>query len=239
MAARTSRQRAQLKRAQIISARKRKGRGKGRAVSRNRVRRTARPSRALVRTRKISKSGATKTRSAKSIRRRKIARNVAIGAVAVGAIGAVGYRHRENLVIKHVAVHRAVKQTRQQYAQWGIKMTKEDIKFAKAQERHDHAHRSTYRVREYRDARRVAKLPTSRGKSLRPDRANSAFKAGVNVTKVARAHERAVFMAYRRDVHSRAQARLAKSSGKKRKFSYSSGKRLNVSQGGKVTQAFW
>jgi hypothetical protein len=236
MAARTARQRAQLKRAQIISARKRKGRGRGKAVSRKAVRRTAKPSRALVRKRTLP---STKTRSAKSIRRRKIARNVAIGAVAVGAIGAVGYRHRENLVIKHVAVTRALKSHRKKAKASGRKLSNWEIQYIKEQERHDHAHRSTFRVREYREARRVAKLPTSRGRSMRPDRANSAWSAGVSVTGHPVAHRNYVFEAYRKDVHSRAVARHGRMTGKKRRFNYSSGKRLTVLPGGKVKREFW
>lgn len=241
MPVRSARQRAQLKKAQAISARKRKGKGKAKPVARRRIKRTAQPSRALVRRRTVSTSKA-KTSNVKSVRRRKIAKRVAIGAVAVGAVGvagAYGYKNRENLVIKHVAVYRAVKSHRIKARQTGQKLNSWDIQWIKEQEREDHANRSVFRVREYREARRVAKLPTSRGRSLRPDRKVNAYSPGVGVTGVPNAKQNYYFESYRKDVYSRAVQRHGRMKGKKRRFDYSSGKRLTVLPGGKVKREFW
>jgi hypothetical protein len=200
----TPRRRAALRKAQLASARKRRGTG-------------------------LKK---------RSINKRKAVKYAGVAAVAVGA-GAMAYKNRENLVIKHVAVHRAMKQHRKDAKSVGRKVSLDELKYIKQQERYDHAHRSTYRVREYRAARKVAQLPSSRGKSLRPDRKNSAWNAGNKVTGHPTIHHRYVFEAYRKDVHSRALSRHARMTGKKRNFNYSSGKRLLVNQQGKVKRTFW
>ena len=169
-------------------------------------------------------------------------RRAAIGAAAVGAAavaGATVYRNRENLVIKHVAVYRALKSHRKKARETGQKLESWDIQWIKEQERKDHAHRSVFRVREYREARRVAKLPTSRGRSLRPDRKVNAYTAGMSVTGVPNAKQNYYFESYRKDVYSRAVQRHGRMKGKKRRFGYDSGKRLTVLPGGKVKREFW
>lgn len=204
--ARTAKQRAALRKAQLASARKRRGKGK--------ARRTLSP------------------------RARKGMKYAGVAAAAVGA-GAVVYKNRENWIVKHVAVTKAVKSHMKKARETGQKLSKYDIQYIKEQERLDHANRSVFRVREYREARRVARLPSSRGRSLNPARRSNAYAAGIGVTGVPNAKQRYYFESYRKDVHSRAQQRLARMKGKKRGFNYGSGKRLLVNQKGKVRRAFW
>jgi hypothetical protein len=205
----TPKRRAALRKAQLASARARRGAGKARKKYKN-----------------------------ASPRKKKMAKYVGVTAAAVGA-GALVYKNRENLVIKHVAVHRAVKDHRKNAQKLGIKLNKHDYRYIKAQERIDHANRSTLRVREYREARRVARSSMARGRSLRPDRANSVWSKGMGVHRVPTAKHNYYYETYRKDVYSRAVARHARMKGKKRKFNYSSGKRLTVYGGGRVKRERW
>lgn len=201
----TPARKAALRKAQIASARKRKGRGKAKKVN----------------------SG-----------RRKAIRRTAIAAGAIGTAGYV-FKNREKLIVRHVAVTKAVHQEIRSARSMGQKLSKHDIQWIKHTERTRHANRSSFRVREYKAARQIARLSTSRGRSLNPARANSAWGAGVQATGTPVAHRRAMFEAYRKDVYSRAVARHARMTGKKRKFNSGSGKRLLVNQKGKVRRAFW
>jgi hypothetical protein len=205
----TPKRRAALRKAQLASARARRGAGKAR----------------------------TKYKNA-SPRRKKMVKYAGVTAAAVGA-GALVYGNRENLIIKHVAVHRAVKDHRRNAANLKIKLTPADYKYIKAQERIDHANRSTLRVREYREARRVAKASFARGRSLRPDRKNSVWSQGMSVTGVPNAKQNYYYETYRKDVYSRAVARHSRMKGKKRGFNYNSGKRLTVYAGGRVKRERW
>lgn len=225
----TPARKAALKKAQIASARKRRGSGKGKVASMKR--RKAAP--AAIKRR--SKATAATTR------RRRRAAVAAVGAVGAAAGTAYVYKNREKLVIAKVAEYQAIKnhQTKK-----GRKLTKSEKQAVRLQERKDHASRSTYRVREYLKARDTARIGYRQLgiSSLRPDRANSLDKvinriSGPNTMSAAEG--RYLFMAYRRDVHSRALQRYARMNKKKRKFSYDSGKRLVVSPKGKVTRAFW
>lgn len=206
----TPARKAALRKAQLASARKRKGRGKN-----------------------TSKSSIARRKNTK-----RALKYAGVAAATIGT-GAVVYRNRENWIIKHVAVTKAVRSHMKKAKETGMKLSKVDIQWIKEQERQDHANRSVFRVREYKEARRVARLATSRGKSLRPDRKNNAYSAGMQVTGVPNAKQRYYFEAYRKDVHSRALSRLAKMKGKKRGFSYNSGKRLLVNQKGQVRRALF
>lgn len=205
----TPKRRAALKKAQLASARARRGAGKAR-----------------------------KKYNSASPRTRKAVKYAGVTAAAVGA-GALVYGNRENLIIKQVAVHRAVKDHRRNAKNLKIKLTAADYKYIKAQERIDHANRSTLRVREYREARRVARSSMARGRSLRPDRKNSVWAQGMSVTGVPNAKQNYYYETYRKDVYSRAVARQARMKGKKRKFNYNSGKRLTVYAGGRVKRERW
>lgn len=243
MAARSAKQKAALRKAQLASARKRRGRGKGRVSAKSRLR-TAGAKSQIKRRSTAAKKSTVKRRSTSAARvknrRRTVARAGMVGAVAaVAAGGAVVYRNRENLIIKHVAVRRAVKDHKANAARLGRKLDDWEVQWVKEQEKLDHANRSVFRVREYIEARSKARAKFARGRSLRPDRSVNAWSAGMGVTGVPTAKQRYYFESYRKDVHSRALARHARMTGKKRKFGYNSGKRLLVNQKGKVKRTFW
>lgn len=195
--------------------------------------------------RKAQLASAKKRRRGKTVskaksrgRRKKAMVYAGVAAATIGG-GALVYKNREDWVIKHVAVTKAVRSHMKKAKQTGQKLSKYDIQWIKEQERIDHANRSVFRVREYREARRVARLPSSRGRSLNPARKNNAYSAGMSVTGVPTAKQRYYFESYRKDVYSRAQQRLAKMKGKKRGFNYNSGKRLTVDKKGRVKREFW
>ena len=189
----TPARRAALKRAQLISARKRKGSGKA-ATSKSRPR-----AKALVSKGKAPKSKrVTPQNLAKTLHKkpsqpagkkpshlRRHGKKYVAGAVAVGAIAgsAYVYKHRERLVISKEAERRAVRDMQKHtLATKGRKMTKEEIHEVKMTERREHKGRSTLRVREYGYARKLAKHGGKLAKegtistnSLRPDRKNNIY----------------------------------------------------------------
>lgn len=174
--------------------------------------------------------------------------NVKRISAAVGVVGVIGgsayvYKNREKLIISKIAERSAIKRAKLIANSQGKKLGKAQIRKVRMQERRDHASRSTYRVREYSKARRhyrnVSKW--SHGKlNIRPSGyAGSVYdnkQLGLNSSSREQWQS---FFAYRRDVHSRAVQRLGKRTGKKNTFGYSSGKRLLVSNKGKVKRAFW
>lgn len=227
----TPARKAAIRKAQVASARKRKGSGKGKPVS--------------MRRRAVAASGTTKRRATKSStsNRKRNLRRIAVASAAVGTAAGTAYvyKNREKLVISKVAEYQAVKNHQ---AKKGRKLTKAEKRAVRLQERKDHASRSTYRVREYLKARNVAQVGYRQlgVSSLRPDRANSLHQVINRISgpgTMTASEGRYMFMAYRRDVHSRALQRHARMTGKKRKFNYDSGKRLKVSQKGVVTRTFW
>lgn len=232
----TPARRAALKKAQAASARKRKGRGKAKSASVRR--RKAAPVSGRL-TGRVKNT--TKRRSGSQSSRKKTIKRAALAVGAVSAVAGAGYvyKNREKLIIGPAAVRRAVKDHKANAARFGRKLESWEIEFVREQEKIDHANRSVFRVRNYLEARRVARLSTSRGKSLRPDRKNNAYAPGVGVTGVPIGKQRYYFESYRRDVYSRAVQRLARMKGKKRKFGYDSGKRLLVDSKGKVKRTFW
>lgn len=222
----TPARRAALRRAQMASARARKGTGKAKSVAR--------------------KSGSA---ASKSARNKKIAKAAVVGAAGVGLVvgGNYVYKNRENLIIRHEAERRAIRNAKKHAKSQGKKLTKAQIHAERMNERELHKVRSTLRFREYREARKFAhsardakKAGYATTSSLKPGERGNLWdamkKQGVHIHPT---HQRAHFEAYRKDVHSRAQARLAKRKGKKRGFSYDSGKRLLVNEKGKVKRAFW
>lgn len=227
----TPARKAALKKAQIASARKRKGKGRGRVSAKSRLRAAGAQGKGL---KKRSKPKSTANR-----------RRLRRGAALVGAVGAVAgagyvYKNREKLIISKVAEYGAVRNAQRRA---GRKLTKNEIRSVRLKERQDHASRSTYRVREYRNARKAAQMGYRQlgVSSLRPDRANSLDKVLNRISgpgTMSPAEGRYTFMAYRRDVYSRAVQRLNRMKGKKRGFNYDSGKRLRVDEKGKVTRAW-
>lgn len=243
----TSARRAALRKAQIASARKRKGRGKA-PVRKNRVRAVAAASKGVRRRGTAPKSSSSKA-SVKS-RNRKIAKRTAIAVGAIGAAAGAGYvyKHRERLIIKHEAERRAIRDMqRWSKKNRGRKLTKAEKHQVRMDERRLHATRSSLRVREYiasrshlENAKKAAKAGYAQTTSLRPGRKNNIWDAmSKQGFPVHKDEQRKIFEGYRKDVHSRARSRLAKMQGKKRGFNYDSGKRLLVNSKGRVKQAFW
>jgi hypothetical protein len=243
----TPARKAALKKAQIASARKRKGTGRAKVSS--------------VRRRK----GATK--SSGMTRRRK----AAIATAAVGAIGAAAgagyvYKNRERLVIAKRAEAGAIKRAKKNAKAQGKTLSKTEINKVRMQERYDHANRSTYRVREYRAARQKYRSVSkwSKGKlNLRVSgQAGSMYDNAQLNHKGSAVEQWQNFYSYRRDVYTRANQRLSKmrkrgvsatrqgrvgttlqkraiQKSKTKGFGYDSGKRLLVNQKGVVKRAFW
>lgn len=226
----TPARKAALKKAQIASARKRKGTGRGRVSAKSRLRAAGAQGKGL---KKRSKPKSTANR-----------RRLRRGAALVGAVGAVAgagyvYKNREKLIISKLAEAQAIGAARRRAKASGRKLSKAEVRRVRLKERQDHASRSTYRVREYLNARKSARQGYRQlgASSLRPDRANSLDKVinrivGPNTITPEEAARN--FVAYRRDVYSRATQRLNRMKGKKRGFSYDSGRRLKVDAKGKV-----
>lgn len=188
----TAARKAALRKAQVASARKRKGRGKGKSTKGRRLRR---------------------------------------GAALVGAVGAVAgagyvYKNRERLVISKGAEMLARRKARK--ANGGKKLSKTQRYRATMNERRDHASRSTFRVREYTQARQIYR-EVGRTRSLNPKSKNKAYKASTPMSV-----QNKIYNSYRKDVNARATARLNRIKGKKQnKFGYGSGK-VKVVIGGRV-----
>ncbi len=227
----TPARKAALKKAQLASARKRKSRGKA-PVRKNRVRAVAAASKGVRRRGAAPKSSSSKA-SVKS-RNRKIAKRTAIAVGAIGAAAGAGYvyKNRERLIIAPGAEAAAVYFKSRAAKRAGRPLTKEQKHQVRMQERSDHASRSTFRAREYLVLRKFAKSSVARGRSLRPGSASSVWEGhGIPISDQFREFQR-----YRRDVHSRAENRLARMKGKTRRFGYQSGKIKKVSAKGKVTR---
>ncbi len=226
---RSAKQKAALRKAQLASARKRKGRGKAKSTAGRR--RSVSSLKAQNVRRRV---GAKSTSSGKSNRKRNI-RRAAVAAVAVStAVGTAGYvyKNRERLIIAPGAEAAAVYFKSRAAKRAGRPLTKEQKHQVRMQERSDHASRSTFRAREYLALRKFAKSSVARGRSLRPGSASSVWEGhGIPISDQFREFQR-----YRRDVHSRAENRLARMKGKTRRFGYQSGKIKYVSAKGKVTR---
>lgn len=278
----TPKRAAALKKAQIASARKRKGTGRKKPVAKGRYRRVQ--ANATAAKRRVVKrvNRATNTPA----KRRKIYRRVAIATASVAAVGgaAYTYKNREKLIVEPQAIRGAVKIAKIKARNDGRKLSKADIKRVKQQEIKDHRNRSMLRVREYRQARHIAIEMAAFGRkkgigplNIRP--ATSVSKKG-EFKKIegdwakksvhtfapnvySDFHQHYNFMAYRRDVYSRAVQRQNKiykkglsvtsrqgsidkilqrraiKNAKTRTFGYKSGKVLKVSAKGKVKRAWW
>lgn len=244
----TPARKAALKKAQVASARKRRGSGKAKASARTRIR-------------SVSAKSSTKRRgkaTPTSIKRRRRAAVAAVGAVGAAAGAAYVYKNREKLVISKKAEFDAIRAAKAQAKAKGKKLGKAQIRKVRMDERVGHATRSTLRVREYTIARNMYKTISKKSKgrlNMRPVNhpnndgtkytSNGSFAAKSFHTLTADQklytdyQQVRYFQAYRRDVHSRALARHARMNKKKRQFGYDSGKRLLVSRTGQVKKAFW
>ena len=237
---RTAKQKAALKKAQIASARARRGTGKAKPTG---IRRKAAPvNRSAIR-KKAPVTQTNKRRfsrpSAKTVRRV----GGGLAAVATVAGGAYVYKNRERLIVTPMAERRFVGIEQRKL---GRKLTKAEENAVKARERKLHASRSTDAVRAYREARNIA--TSNRGKSLNPLSKN--YFAGSN----SKLHTgmiddgrrggpvtsgRFLFELYRKDVNARAEHRLNRIKGKKTGFSYKSGKQKKVLKNGRVVRQYW
>lgn len=200
--------RAALKKAQIASARVRRGKGKGKSRSS-----------ASVATRK---------------RRLKTAKRVAVAAAAVGAAAGAGYvyKNREKMVVAPAAERIAVWKAGRAARKRGVKLTKTQKHRVRMQERKDHAQRSTYRGREYLQARRLYRSKAPLGYTLKPGKSNSVWN-GMGIDPYM---QRQVYSSYRKDVNTRARHRLNRIKGRKTQgFSYNSGK-VRAVIGGRVVK---
>jgi len=201
-----------LRRAQMASARARKGTGRAKSV--------------------VRKSGSA---ASKSTRNKNIAKAAVVGTVAAGLIvgGNYVYKNRERLIVAPAAERKFVKIAEKKK---GGKLTAKEKHDVKMKERHDHAHRSTNSVRGRLEARQIAK--TYKGKSLKPGSKNYFDK---KIAKQFSKEEQTVlFHQYRKDVNARARHRFAKAHGKKVKgFDYKSGKQVRVTSKGKVVRQRW
>ena len=240
---RSAKQKAALRKAQLASARKRKGRGKT-PVRKNRVRAVAAASRSNIRRRGAAPKARTSAKTNVKSRNRKVAKRTAIAVGAIGAVAGAGYvyKKREKLIVAPSAEFAAVYFANKRAKLNGRGLTKAEKHAVRMKERADHASRSTYRVREYLEARNTAekafrKLHVS---SLRPDRENGLYNVMNKLAPGAltKAGARKLFVDYRRDVYSRAVQRHARMVGKKRRFNYNSGKAITINNKG-VAKRNW
>lgn len=256
MAVRSAKQVAALKKAQLASARARKGRGKAKPVARRRikratpvakkrVRRTAQPARATVRKRKVANPTASKSNAVAKNSRRKVAKRVAIGAsVALAAGGAAyTYKNRERLIVTPMAERRFVGIEQRKL---GRKLTKGEKNAVIKRERALHGSRSTGAVRAYKEARGIALA--NRGKSLNPLSKNyfASSNSKLHTAMIDDGRRgggvtagRFLFELYRKDVNVRAEHRLNRMKGKKASFGYRSGKQKKVLASGRVVRQHW
>lgn len=193
----TPARRTALRKAQIASARARKGKGKGQSRGKSRSTNVA--------TRK---------------RRLRTAKRVAAVAAVAGAVAGTGYvyKNRERLIIAPQAERTAIRIATRKA---GRKLTKAETEKVRMTERVNHAHRSTYRAREYMKVRKLAQKVGKQGLSLRPSSKNYAF-AGKGLSRLEQDY---IYSAYRKDVNSRARHRLNRLKGRKAQgFGYGSGK---------------
>lgn len=218
----TPARRAALKKAQLASAKKRRGMGKAKA-SGVRRRKGAAPS---------------------SVRRRRAA-IAAVGAIGAAAGAGYVYKNRERLIVQPMAQRRFVKIAEREK---GRKLTKRERIAVKNREKRQHSRRSVDAARAYKEARDFAKLARSKGKSINPRSKNYIFKEvqlshiddGVKRNgKYGTDSGRFMFELYRKDVHTRAEHRLNRMKGKKAGFSYRSGKQKRVSEKGQVKRLWW
>lgn len=188
----TPARRAALKKAQLASAKKRRGMGKGKVSS-------------------VRRRGKKATTS--QVKRRRRAAVAAVGAIGAAAGAGYVYKNRERLIVAPAAELRAI---RLKEKALGRKLTKVEKRKEKRIERKLHAQRSTFRAREYLYARRrylnASKL--SKGtKNIRPARwdANSIYhayptSAGKNLSPLAQ--ELYTYRSYQKDRFVRAEKRL-------------------------------
>lgn len=216
----TSARRAALRKAQIASARKRKGRGKA-PVRKNRVRAVAAASKSTVRRRStVVKSSKGKART--KTRNRKIAKRTAI---AVGAVGAaVIYKNREKWLVEpyNLAEHR-ISARRAGYS-------KAQVNEIVRQEKINHRHRSTFRARQF--SRVVASYRGHHGIHNPNNRQFGSWEENYESM-----YGREFVDMYYLSRNARARHRLNRIKGNKTKgFDYWSGKRRKVVRDGNRRQ---
>lgn len=254
----TPARKAALKKAQLASARKRKGKGKGRPVKQRR--KVASVKAQSIKKRRTSSSPATKSRKnfnkIKSSSRRKTIRRTAIGLTTVGAaVGAAYvYKNRERLVVAKGAEFLAIRSAKDKAKKQGKKLSKAEINKVRLEERKNHANRSRYRVQEYQSARELYRTVSKKGYNIRPTNPKplTAFQKTVLYATGNRRSTRTIsgkrsiwnktssvdnytqlytYNNYRKDVNARAVSRLNRMRGKKQGFSYKSGKTKMVISG--------
>ncbi len=183
----------------------------------------------------------------KSNRRRNLRR----AAIAVGAVGAAAagagyvYKNRERLIVLPAAQRRFIKIEERRK---GRKLTKREKLVVKSRERRQHRHRSTDAARYYAEARALARHRYKVGFTINPSRKNYLPVLGAKTMvddgvkrngQYGLTYGRFMFEMYRKDVNARAEHRLNRMKGKKRGFSYRSGKQKRVSPKGKVKRLWW
>ena len=241
----TPKRAAALKKAQIASAKKRKGTGKGRPVPKKRRAVAKAP---VARRKVVRRAGKVAApRSKAQINRRKVIRRAgAVAAVGLAVGGAAyTYKNRERLIVQPVAQRRFVKIAEREK---GRKLTKREKIAVKNREKREHSRRSVGVARAYKNARDLALLAAKDGKSLNPRSKHYLFKGqtlkhiddGVKRNgKYGTDSGRFIFELYRKDVNARAESRLNKMKGRKQDFGYKSGKQKRVSEKGVVKRLFW
>lgn len=215
-----------LKKAQIASAKKRRGTGKAKPVGNRRRRAAPAP---VARRRRVAAKAAPG-------RKRKIARRAGAGAaIAAAAVGgALVYKNREKLIVEPVAMRRFVKAAEKDAKAKGKKLNKHQKRYIAQREKKLHARRSVDAGRIFLQVRAIAK--GSPGKSLNPKSSNY-FNPNAKSNAESK---RYLFELYRRDVNARARARHNRMLGKKAAgFGYNSGKQVKVTKKGKVVRKTW
>lgn len=202
----TPKRKAALRKAQLASARKRRGRGVSATSARNyRKAKVVRTARNRSRTRTALKYGA-------------------VGAAVVG--GAVLYKNRERAIVAPVAEGQAMYSAYLGGTRgWG------NLQKVRMQEREDHASRSTYRAREYGMAKSLYRKVSKRGLNIKP--ASKSKNSIWHHMKEATPYEQEyIHKTYAKSRHARAEHRLNRIKGKKVKgFGYHSGKVKYVHRG--------
>ena len=249
----TPKRAAALKKAQIASAKKRKGTGKGRPVPKKRRAVAKAP---VARRKVVRRAGKVAApRSKAQINRRKVIRRAgAVAAVGLAVGGAAyTYKNRERLVVAKAAEHFAIKSAKAQAKANGKKLGKAEIRKVRMEERVNHANRSRYRVQEYKMARDLYKIANKKGMTMRPlqpkplrswqkailiatgnKRSIRPISSGESIHKPLKSSEymqNYMYNTYRKDVNARAVHRLNRIKGKKESFGYKSGKSKMVISG--------
>ena len=206
-----------LKKAQMASAKKRRGTGKAKPVGNRRRRAAPAP---VARRRRVAAKAAPG-------RKRRIAKRAGAGAaIAAAAVGgAYVYKNRERLIVAKQAERFAIKGARKAK---GSKLTKTEKHRVRMEERRNHASRSTYRVREYHVARDMYKAASAKGLNIRPLAHKNNAKSLNHKANFGNL-QNYLYDTYAKDRNARAVHRLNRIKGKKTTgFSYSSGKTKKV-----------